>query len=152
MASRQVADILQTSQNIHNHLRDAIQRRSVVTADERLSTALNYLDQVQQKSRTVLNESLEPNHKKVLSTYIRYYPVEIEHEVLKIIDHCEDEDATGLMKTLIQTRQQLVAIYDICAENAQLPEVAELLENIREFETTQLLELGQQMTDYPFGR
>ena len=152
MDGKQIGEILKTSQNIHNGLRDAIHEQSKRLDEERLGTALAYLNEVEQKADAIITESLGSQHKEVLNTFIRYYPVEQEEKALKLVENCARLDTASLMKTMIQTRQQLVEIYDFCARNAHLPEVADLMENICKFETEQMQELGQQMTDYPFGQ
>lgn len=150
MDGKQIGDILETSRNLHSNLLQAIRQQARRQKDELFSTALTYLDEVEQKAHGVIDNALTNQPQKLLDTFIRYYPDDLEDEARRLVDDCPGKDTVGLMHIMIGVRQQLVGIYDFCTSDAHLPDVADLMANIREFEHRQLLSLGQQMNDYPF--
>lgn len=150
MDGKQIGNILRTSHQLHGQLLKAIRQQAQRQKDPRLSTALKYMEEVEQKSCDTLDRALANQSPHVLETFIRYYSDDQAKKTHRLVDGCAGQDTLGLMNIMLKLREQLAEIYDFCSQDAHLPEVTELMTSLRDFERRQLRSLGRQMNDYPF--
>lgn len=147
MTAKSVKSIIEMSQEFHKELVDKIQHRKSSAEDERLSAALEYLESVEKKTTEMIEEVPSSNRDNIMDTFIRYYPVDDEEDAQAALKNVDATNLDSLMSAMIDLRQKLINIYDLCSNDAQLPEVKDLMENIRDFEVTQLHDISRQMNE-----
>ena len=152
MAAKTVNSIVDMSRSFHKELKEKIQSKASSVKDRRLSAALEYLESVEKKTEEMIEEVPTSKRENIMETFIRYYPVDKEEAAEAVLEKVNVSDIDSLMAGMIEVRQKLINIYELCTVDAQVPEVKELMENIRDFEVTKLHEISRQLNESQLQR
>ena len=155
MAVKRIGDIIEMSLELHSSMQNILKSKVDTTSTEELTSAFEYLESIEEKTKNVIEEIPEPQRENILTTFVRYYPIDEEDEARQIVkdtDSNDSEDVPTLMNSMVKLRQKLIDIYDFCAIDAHIPEVKKLMESIREYEVTKLHEVSRQMSEYQLQR
>ncbi len=152
MAVKRIGDIIEMSQELHSSMQNILKKKVDAATTTGLTSALEYLESIEEETKSVIEEIPEPQRDNVLATFVRYYPIDEEDEARQIIENNDANDIPTLMNSMIKLQQKLIDIYDFCAIDAQIPEVKKLMESIRNYEVTKLHEVSRQLSEYQFQR
>ncbi len=152
MTAKTVSSIVQMSRSFHQDLKEKIQDKESTMKDGRLSAALEYLESVEEKTTEMIEEVPKSKRKDIMDTFIRYYPVDEEDDAQAALKNVNPSDIDALMSVMISVRQKLINIYEFGSTDAQIPEVKELMENMRDFEVTKLHQISRQLNELQLQR
>lgn len=148
MASKQIREVLEANHSIHSDFVERLEDCRACTMDFRYDAILEFVKQVELDVAKVGATVNSAAPERVLDTYIRYYPQELELEAKVLSSHEHLAHSGDPVRSLLSMKRCLIDILECCIGSTLLPETKQLLENIRDFELAQLQNMSRQYVEW----
>jgi hypothetical protein len=126
--------VFHLAQNIHSHLSKIYHNLGSSTDRERLKMLLEYMSQQEQIIKGCIEEYEKCLSGKVLNTWFKYVPTELEFDYTRILNLTPDMDIDDIISLALEVDDKLITMYSEMGEHCECESVKEAFANLKQLE------------------
>ncbi|WP_373184816.1 ATPase [Halopseudomonas sp.] len=146
MQIKTFGELIDWTRDLHQNLARCLAHCSTLHDEERARALLDYLSSHEAELARIIDGFEHQSVPRALETRVYDY---LKHSPIKTHETCDGafsrKDSQEIFREVIDFHEQVMDLYKILSEKAEIPEARELLEQLLEMEKNETMRLARQV-------